>query len=123
MVNSKISIYYTLVLFLALLGFTSYIFSIVSNTNRLIATITAYLLIISIAMLAKLTGILLVLSLVNSVYRGILFALPFIAIIIIGALTIFLINPEIFKDERYNLSYSLGIICSFYNFAFIYCVT
>lgn len=109
--NGKVSIYYTILL-LALLGFTSYIFSFVASTNKVIATVTAYLLIISIAMLVKLDWNSVGLSLTN-IYRGIIFALPIIAIIILGFLALFLINPDIFKDERYNQSYNLVLYAVF----------
>ena len=92
--NNKVSIYYTIAL-LASLGFASYIFSIVSSTNKTIAIVTSYLLVISIAMLANLTWDSIGLS-KDSLAKGFIFALPFIATIVVGAIAVFIFNSEIF---------------------------
>lgn len=109
--NTKISIYYTITL-LVILGFTSYIFSIVSSANKLVAVLFAYLAIVSIAMLANLDWASVGLS-KDNILKGFIFALPFIAVVIIGAITVFLLNPEVFKDERYNQSSRLVLYTIF----------
>ena len=114
--NNKISIYYTIAL-LASLGFASYIFSIVSSTNKTIAIITSYLLVISIAMLANLTWDSIGLS-KDSLAKGFIFALPFIATIVIGAIAVFIFNSEIFQDERYKQGSRLVLFTIFITIPF-----
>jgi membrane protease YdiL (CAAX protease family) len=102
--NIKISIYYTIGLLL-ILFLASYLFSIVSGYNKVIALIAAYVTLISFAMLVNLNWDSLGLS-KDNISKGLTFAIPFITIIVISAIAIFLINPEIFKDERYNQTHT-----------------
>jgi membrane protease YdiL (CAAX protease family) len=114
--NNKISIYYTIAL-LASLGFASYIFSIVSSANKTIAIIASYLLVMSIAMLANLTWDSIGLS-KDSLVKGFIYALPFIAVIVVGAIGVFLFKSEIFQDERYKQGSSLVLFTVFITLPF-----
>jgi membrane protease YdiL (CAAX protease family) len=101
-VAQKSSIYFLLLLFTSL-GFASYLFSSISNSSKLVATIALYLIVIGVAILAKLNLKSMGLSR-DTMTKGVLYALPFMAAIVIGAIVIFMINPEIFKDTRYQLT-------------------
>lgn len=114
--NNKVSIYYTIAL-LASLGFASYIFSIVSSANKTIAIIASYLLVISIAMLANLSWASIGLS-KDSLFKGLIYALPFIAVIVIGAIAVFLFNSDIFRDERYKQGSNLVLFTVFITLPF-----
>lgn len=98
--TNKLGIFYTLLLLFSL-GMASYVLSTVVNTNRVITIIAIYSLVIGVAVLAKLNLESVGLA-KESLGKGVMYALPFMTIIILGALAVFFINPEIFKDERYN---------------------
>lgn len=91
------------VYFLAMLGFLSYIISIISPNDKIILLIAAYSFVMGVALIIGLDFKSIGLS-KASYKNGIKLALPFMLLIVTGALLVYFINPELFKDSRYQLS-------------------
>ncbi len=98
--NNRLQILYTLIV-VSTLSIASVIFSKVSNNNKLVATLVLYFSICLIVALTKLSWTNVGLS-KDLVLKGAVTALPFMAVVIVGGLIVFLINPETFKDSRYQ---------------------
>jgi uncharacterized protein len=104
------------ILLLIMLGFLSYVFSI--NSNKLLVSIATYSLIAGVALYIGLDKKSIGLS-KKYIKNGVILALPFMAIIFLVALVIFTLQPEIFKDARYqqdseSLFYSIFITLPLY---------
>jgi uncharacterized protein len=89
--------------FLAMLGFLSYINFVIPENNKIIALISSYAFVIGTAKLVGLDYKALGLSR-PSVKNGFKTALPFMIVTVFGALLVYLISPDIFKDSRYQLT-------------------
>jgi membrane protease YdiL (CAAX protease family) len=88
---------------LAMLLFLSFVYSEIPSSDKLITVVASYAFIIGTALLIGLDFKSVGLS-KSSIKNGVKLALPFMLLIIAGAFILFVINPELFKDSRYQLS-------------------
>jgi len=98
--NNSLQLLYTFVV-LSALGIASVVFSRVSNNSKLLAVLLLYMVIVLIISVSRLSWTNVGLS-KDLLLKGLTTALPFMLAIIVGALIVFLISPDIFKDTRYQ---------------------